>query len=151
MKPLGNTPEPLIRDFRIFNKSSHARYAHVDLLCLKNRTADDLNGGSVQNTASVYSDQPDWSFANNFDSYVLEDPPLTDDGGDPGPLFGGDAGTDSDAGDAGADGESGDAGGSETEGGRDESRLENCLERAKRFDSKKRRHKAAKKCRRLYG
>jgi uncharacterized repeat protein (TIGR01451 family) len=80
--PLGNTPEPLIRDFRIFNKSNLTKWARIDLNCLKITTRDDLNGGSIRNTASVYGNQPDWVFGNNIDFFDLEDPPLEGGGGD---------------------------------------------------------------------
>ncbi len=90
VKPYGNTPEPINRDFRIFNKSPLVKYAHIDLNCLKIRTADDLNGGSVRNHASVSAAEsaaanapglPDWNFGNNLDFCDLEDPPLGDGSG----------------------------------------------------------------------
>jgi uncharacterized repeat protein (TIGR01451 family) len=119
VSPMGNTPEPLIRDFRVFNKSPHAKYAHTDLMCLKNRTRDDLNGGSVRNTASTYGNQPDWIFGNNIDFFDLEDPPL-----DPGAGGAGDGGG-SGSGDGGGSGGSGGSGGggSAADGGKETLRV----------------------------
>jgi uncharacterized repeat protein (TIGR01451 family) len=77
MKQLGNTPEPINRDFRLLNTKSRPLYANLDLLCLKVTTRDDLSGGDIKNDATVYSDEPDWSFQNDLSSYVLHDPPDT--------------------------------------------------------------------------
>ncbi len=72
---LGNTPQPINRDFRLLNLTGEPQNAELDLLCLKSRVGDNLNGGSVENEAYVSSAQPDWNWSNNLDSFVLEDPP----------------------------------------------------------------------------
>ena len=116
VKPYGNTPEPINRDFRIFNKSRHPKFARIDLNCLKITTRDDLNGGSVRNTASTYGDQPDWVFGNNIDFYDLEDPPL--EGGGDGSGSGGSGGDGSGGGSGGSgDGSGGSAGSGGSGGG----------------------------------
>ena len=111
--PLGNTPEPINRDFRIFNKSPLTKWARIDLNCLKITTRDDLNGGSVRNTATTYGDQPDWDFANNLDFFDLEDPPLEGGGDGSGAGSGGSDGGDGSGSGAG----SGDGSGSDGGGG----------------------------------
>lgn len=121
--PLGNTPEPLIRDFRIFNKSHLTKWAQIDLNCLKITTRDDLNGGSVRNSATTYGDQPDWVFGNNLDFWDLEDPPLA--GGASGSGSGGSgSGGGGGSGSGGADsGGSGSGGGSAADAGKISLRL----------------------------
>lgn len=92
LKLLGTTPEPINRDFRILNTTGSTLYANIDLLCMATRIGDELNGGDVMNTASIYGDEPDWNAGNNFSSWVLHDPPLAGGSGSSG---GGPSGGDS--------------------------------------------------------
>ena len=84
MKLLGTTPEPINRDFRLRNTTGEQLDADIDLVCLASRIGDELNGGDVQNTASVYGDEADWNAGNDFSSVVLHDPPLISGGGSSG-------------------------------------------------------------------
>ncbi len=101
MKVLGTTPMPINRDFRLHNTTDEELDADLDLVCLESRVGDERNGGDVMNTASVHGDEPDWNAGNDFASFVLHDPPITD-----GDSSGG-SGDGSDSGSVGADDGSG--------------------------------------------
>ena len=107
LKSLGNTPEPLNRDFRLLNTTPWPLNAQLDLLCLRIRTHDDLSGGDVKNDATIYGDEPDWNLANNLSSWTVQDPPATEGGSNGGGGNGGDGGSAAagDPGDTGGDGD----------------------------------------------
>jgi uncharacterized repeat protein (TIGR01451 family) len=94
LKLLGTTPEPINRDFKLHNTTDETLHANIDLLCLKTRIGDGLNG-----------DEPDWNAGNDFSSWVLHDPPAQGGG---------------DLGGTGTGSGSGAAGGGSTGGGSDQ-------------------------------
>lgn len=70
----GSTPEPINRDFTLYNPSGNPQPAKVGVICLRTRVGNATNPhrrGTVTNTATAASWAPDGNQANNTSSVTV--------------------------------------------------------------------------------
>jgi fimbrial isopeptide formation D2 family protein/uncharacterized repeat protein (TIGR01451 family) len=69
--PLGNEPQPIIRDFRLLNTTDHNIDVTLGLVCIRIETRSPVMVASVVNTATVATVTFDPTAANNADSVTI--------------------------------------------------------------------------------